>query len=739
MIKKILINKLGRFNNFNFNGVDDFKRFNVLYGWNYSGKTTLSRAFMVFDNKKIPEYYDDGFDFTLEKTDGSNLSPNSETDRNNLQTKVFNSDYVEDNLFFKDTGASNILVLADNAQETMNKIEQLTGEIRSSIVNINKFKKQQAENKTYLEDRRSKESRKIKENLHCTFTASTFLSYERKLKEENSIETHIIENDDELCNKRSVAIAEKNKENIEQIPFLPEIDIEKLKELLNETVNITAPLTRLSNNKEAEKWVREGLTLHNNTDVCFYCGRPLDEIIINELNAHFDKTYNDFITKIEMQQNNIKPISSFNDILPDTTKFYEQFENKYLKDKEHLEDLRKQYNKVVQQIQQLLSNKLKSVTHPLNCDIDYDFTTLNSQIKKINDGVIKEHNTFNENFDKQKDAALEELCRHYVAEIIVGKDYISAEKAINDSVIGIEKTTKEIEEKEKEKKALESQISESVAGAEKVNTILKRLFMGKTEIELAQKSPIETEKYILKRNGKPAHHLSEGEKTAISFAHFLASLESKDLVDKYGEIILYIDDPISSLDNNHIYAVFAEIDRLRHEDNKRKYKQLFISTHNYHLFRLLTERDEKHIGVYYVKRNRDDSVIENFSKSILQQKSEYTFLFNQIKKYIDNSNEDDYIIGHFLRRFLEIFATYKNPTKCDLRTRILQIVDLKTEYKTNETLLQAVYKTVNEESHTYITNEVINNGSIKNTAEAVLEFVKMVDPDQYSFLEKTFI
>lgn len=739
MIKKILINKLGRFNNFNFNGVDDFKRFNVLYGWNYSGKTTLSRAFMVFDNKKIPEYYDDGFDFTLEKTDGSNLSPNSETDRNNLQTKVFNSDYVEDNLFFKDTGASNILVLADNAQETMNKIEQLTGEIRSSIVNINKFKKQQAENKTYLEDRRSKESRKIKENLHCTFTASTFLSYERKLKEENSIETHIIENDDELCNKRSVAIAEKNKENIEQIPFLPEIDIEKLKELLNETVNITAPLTRLSNNKEAEKWVREGLTLHNNTDVCFYCGRPLGEIIINELNAHFDKTYNDFITKIEMQQNNIKPISSFNDILPDTTKFYEQFENKYLKDKEHLEDLRKQYNKVVQQIQQLLSNKLKSVTHPLNCDIDYDFTTLNSQIKKINDGVIKEHNTFNENFDKQKDAALEELCRHYVAEIIVGKDYISAEKAINDSVIGIEKTTKEIEEKEKEKKALESQISESVAGAEKVNTILKRLFMGKTEIELAQKSPIETEKYILKRNGKPAHHLSEGEKTAISFAHFLASLESKDLVDKYGEIILYIDDPISSLDNNHIYAVFAEIDRLRHEDNKRKYKQLFISTHNYHLFRLLTERDEKHIGVYYVKRNRDDSVIENFSKSILQQKSEYTFLFNQIKKYIDNSNEDDYIIGHFLRRFLEIFATYKNPTKCDLRTRILQIVDLKTEYKTNETLLQAVYKTVNEESHTYITNEVINNGSIKNTAEAVLEFVKMVDPDQYSFLEKTFI
>lgn len=745
MIKKILINKLGRFNNFNFSGVDDFKRFNVLYGWNYSGKTTLSRAFKVFDNKKIPEHYDDGFDFTLEKIDGSNLNPNTETDRNSLQTKVFNSDYVEENLFFKDTGASNILVLADNAQETMSKIEQLTSEIKSNIANITKFKNQQKENKTYLEKRRTEEACKIKENLHCTFTASTFLKYERKLKEENSIETHIIENDDVLCKKRSVAIAEKNKENIEQIPLLSVVDIKKLKELLNETVSITAPLTRLSNNKEAEKWVREGLALHNNADVCLYCGRLLDENIINELNAHFDKTYNDFITKIEIQQNKINPISSFNGILPDTTKFYEQFENRYLKDKESLEELRKQYNKVIKQIQQLLSNKLKSVTQPIPFDIDYDFTTLNTQIERINNGVIKQHNTFNENFDKQKEEALEKLRKHYVAEIIVGKDYTRAEKAINESIIGIEKTTKEIEEKEKEKKALEAQISESVAGAEKVNTILKRLFMGKTEIELAQKSPSETEKYILKRNGKPAHYLSEGEKTAISFAHFLASLDSIDLVDKYGKIILYIDDPISSLDNNHIYAIFAEIDRLRKEehpsvsgDDKRKYKQLFISTHNYHLFRLLTERDEKYIGVYYIKRNKEDSVIENFSKSILQQKAEYTFLFNQIKKYIDNSNEDDYIIGHFLRRFLEIFATYKNPTKCELRTRIQQIVDLKTEYKANETLLQAVYKTVNEESHTYITNEVINNGSIKSTAEAVLEFVKMVDPDQYSFLKSNY-
>lgn len=745
MIKKIIINKLGRFENFNFDGVNNFQRFNVLYGWNYSGKTTLSRGFMPFDTKTIPEHYENGFDIIFEKEDGTKLNPNIEFDRNRLQVKVFNSDYVETNLFFKENGASNILVLADNAQEIMTKIEQLSNEIKSRLSIISKFKDQQKNNKNYLEERRSEEARKIKTRLHCTFTASTFLSYEKKLKEENSIETHLIENNDELCEKRSIAIAEKNKDNIDKIPLLPVIDIEKIKKLLNETVNIAKPLTRLVNNKEAESWVREGLILHKNSSVCLYCGQSIDENIINELNMHFDKSYTDFISRIEFEYKSINTISSLNDLLPDTSKFYEQFENKYLKDREYLENTRKQYNKAIKQIKQLLNNKLKSVTQSIPFDIDYDFTAINTQINKINDGVIKEHNTFNENFNKRKNEALEELCKHYVAEIIIGKDYTNAEKLMNEAILGIKETEKEIAKKEEDKKALESKISESVAGAEKVNKILKRLFMGKSEIEVTQKSAAESDQYVLKRNGEPAHHLSEGEKTAISFAHFIASLESKDLLDKYGEIILYIDDPISSLDNNHIYAVYAEIEKLRTEkcssimnDDKRKYKQLFVSTHNYHLFRLLTENNEKYIGVYYIQRNKNNSIIVNFPKNILQQKAEYSFLFSQIKKYINNPNEDDYVIGHFLRRFIEIFATYKNPTKCELRTRIKQIIDSKPEYKDNETLLLAVYKAINAESHTYITNEVINNGSIKNTAVAVLDFVKMVDPIQYSFLEKNY-
>lgn len=746
MIKKLLIDKLGRFENFTFDNLDEFKRVNVLYGWNYSGKTTLSRAFMYFDTKVIPEHYDNGYDFKVEKADGTFLFSNNPSDSQQLQTKVFNSDYVEKNLFFKDTGASNILVLADNAQEIMDNISKLTSEINQEQKNILEYKKQKKEHQDYIDKRRTEEARSIKQNLHIpTFTSNSFQSYERKLNDTGDVNNFIIDDDNEVIRLRTIAVAEKNKNNIENIPLIEQIDLTTIKHILSEVVNITTHLERLVNNKDGEKWVREGFALHQGESICLYCGRPLDARIIQELNAHFDKTYNDFISRIEAQQKSIQTIPEIKG-LPDTSSFYQQFEDSYMRSKETLESIRKEYNKAINSVKKLLSSKLTSVTQQVDFNIDYDFSALNKQINIINNDLIKTHNDFNTDFDKTKEDTLEVLQKHYVASAIQGPDYVRALEVVQESVSNIAKAEQVIKEKEEEKKNLEKLISESSAGADKVNTILNRLFMGKSEIQLVPKAGTteDDNQYVLKRNNEPAHNLSEGEKTAIAFAHFIASLDAKDLVDKCGETILYIDDPISSLDNNHIYSIYAEIERLKNElcpgssntENKR-YKQIFVSTHNYHLFTLLTERAEQEkYGIYLIQRNKNNSIISNFPKKLLKQKAEYSFLFVEIKKYIENPEQDHYIIGHFLRRFIEIFATYKNPTKKELRQRIGEIVDLKPVFKEHETLISAIYKTINEESHTYITNEIINNGSLKNTAEAVLNFVKMIDEDHYNFLER---
>lgn len=55
MIKRIKsIKNLGIFNDYKIDGnLQEFNDKNIIYGWNYSGKTTLSRLFSYLDKENI--------------------------------------------------------------------------------------------------------------------------------------------------------------------------------------------------------------------------------------------------------------------------------------------------------------------------------------------------------------------------------------------------------------------------------------------------------------------------------------------------------------------------------------------------------------------------------------------------------------------------------------------------------------------------------------------------------------
>tara|TARA_B100000609_G_C16950660_1_gene298920 strand:- start:116 stop:370 length:255 start_codon:yes stop_codon:yes gene_type:complete len=59
MIKKINhIKNFGVFNDYRRSGtIQDFEKVNIIYGWNYSGKTTISRVFQCFENCMLKEHY----------------------------------------------------------------------------------------------------------------------------------------------------------------------------------------------------------------------------------------------------------------------------------------------------------------------------------------------------------------------------------------------------------------------------------------------------------------------------------------------------------------------------------------------------------------------------------------------------------------------------------------------------------------------------------------------------------
>jgi wobble nucleotide-excising tRNase len=123
----------GLFRNFIWDAtqLDDFNRFNLIYGWNYSGKTTLSRAFQCVEHTSLHADFTGGsFQFT--KGDGTTVT--SALTAPIPHVRVFNRPFVQRN--FRDgsdmTGANVIAVLGEANQALKDRLADL--ESRSARV-----------------------------------------------------------------------------------------------------------------------------------------------------------------------------------------------------------------------------------------------------------------------------------------------------------------------------------------------------------------------------------------------------------------------------------------------------------------------------------------------------------------------------------------------------------------------------------------------------------------------------
>lgn len=60
---------MGIFSDYNWNkDLDSFKRYNLIYGWNGCGKTTLSKLFLALENGELVDY--ENLEYEIETDDG---------------------------------------------------------------------------------------------------------------------------------------------------------------------------------------------------------------------------------------------------------------------------------------------------------------------------------------------------------------------------------------------------------------------------------------------------------------------------------------------------------------------------------------------------------------------------------------------------------------------------------------------------------------------------------------------
>ena len=131
LIKRVsYIKNFGVFKDFNWekSKLVDFSQYNFIYGWNYSGKTTLSRVFA-----SIGKAIENSGKWQIELDDGNKINENDSSKP--IDIAVFNRDYVSFNLkdfTTNNEGIETIFVLGEKniQQETMlNNISSELGRI----------------------------------------------------------------------------------------------------------------------------------------------------------------------------------------------------------------------------------------------------------------------------------------------------------------------------------------------------------------------------------------------------------------------------------------------------------------------------------------------------------------------------------------------------------------------------------------------------------------------------------
>ncbi len=166
-------------------------------------------------------------------------------------------------------------------------------------------------------------------------------------------------------------------------------------------------------------------------------------------------------------------------------------------------------------------------------------------------------------------------------------------------------------------------------------------------------------------NSKAEMILSDGEKTTLAFAYFLARLKSFYKKENLKNLVVVIDDPISSLDEQRIYNtsyIVAKINQelageaLKDEDKA----QVFVLTHNHTFMARLINMVGKHARYFQLERNQNQLKIVCKNEVVGYFDTFYLLLFKEVYEFAKKEKvQDDFNeainYGNKVRILLESF------------------------------------------------------------------------------------
>ena len=700
----------------------DFERYNLIYGWNASGKTTLSRVIGLFSGlgaTRLPSSARIRVSVGNEVLDSAR-----DQDRGRIPVRIFNRDFVDDNLQRDDyTHAPALFIVGQENIRLSSRIASLTQRRERLAALYRTFHKKQADANGSREKAATDLARDCGTMLGIRdFRAPNLKGLAQSLA--NPAERLLAE----TTLQAEVAQARDQSEfapfsNFPVVAPLRPTGIDDVAQLLKEAPQQNA-IKRLTESPALSDWVRSGLRFHEHTATCAFCGGNAAKAL-QAYAKHFSDEYRRQYAAIEAAIERLeKPWA-----LPKFPHEKEWVPGVLTKAQEALRRLEawdaREYE-VRSTLVQLLREKLANMETVLSVEPIED---LASALEAILADLQKAKDDHDRACDKLADtrrSAADKVKAHFAARYLLDPGATEAREALNQTVAILDRVQKVGQKIKGQLEAAHAEIQRSSVAASQINDLIKRLLGPRISVEQAQDKRI---RFI--REGQPANNMSDGERTAISLAYFLASLGQNG--QRLEDLVVFIDDPICSLDANHIYDVaYLLITSLK------SCRQLFVSTHSAEFFNTIkhdwTDRGKfkKEHAAFLVHRESDgNSQLLMLPAHLAKFRSDYHHVFYCLRKFQESTSQDiDAYLScpNLLRRFLEMYLGFRRPTPKPYLTKLDILFD-------DEVERGAVARYVDEGSHSASTLRLLEFSDFpamsRGMVERVLRAMERVDPDHY--------
>ncbi|MFT2736351.1 AAA family ATPase [Helicobacter pylori] len=676
--------------------MDEFEHYNIIFGNNGCGKTSLTRAFelLISKNKHIEKYRTistaESPSIEFECKDGSyKIEPNSNIGVPSFKVEIYNSDFLHNNAPFNSEFELKKLddgiiilegsVLGEETKEInqlkncKEKVEKRQKKIKDENDTETLSAKQESEIKKYdeeIEKIRKKVTSKtiqitpneIKINNICKVSKNKFKVQEDAL---TNLEKDFDELDEAMKKFDDLKEMElpKDYQTIkDKLESLFSFDIDKEAGQVSEEI-------KEHMSKVGREFIEKGIELQKKMpdNACPFCTQEITNNIIQVYTSYFNKRIEQFnqdslevsgILKKILEQWNIM------EILQSFERFEPFMKKDFSTNKESLENALEQIKVLLEKLQKEVGKKEGAKNEKEFQGIDKKLLENYEKFQKCVDetgNILKQKKEQKKKLDKLKTELKEariKKAKHDSYDWQKSKE--EAERKLSVLNCRHERLNRLLEKINKKLKGLYDQKRPDI---ETINNYLKALNLPKYSLDKDYRIVLNS---VDLENSEAKMILSDSEKTTLAFAYFLARLKLFYKKEDLKKLVVVIDDPISSLDEQRIYNTTCLVAKINQElareklSNKEDKAQVFVLTHNHTFMACLINMVGKHACYFQLERHQGQLKIVCKNEVVGYFDTFYLLLFKEVyvfakKEKVQDDFNEAINYGNKVRVLLEGF------------------------------------------------------------------------------------